>query len=142
MERRLNQAKITSYSIKIDGDDTIKVAVSQNSDEEYSFLSTYLSFNGNLALSYGDNYATADEFLLEGNEAYIDTYNGIPCILLPVDTESEDYKALIDAARKDKTDEEYKYAETSTYQDDEGNYQQEYHFYLYLSISSYYHFYL
>ena len=132
MERRLNQAKITSYSIKIDGDDTIKVAVSQNSDEEYSFLSTYLSFNGNLALSYGDNYATADEFLLEGNEAYIDTYNGIPCILLPVDTESEDYKALIDAARKDKTDEEYKYAETSTYQDDEGNDQQEYHFYLYL----------
>lgn len=132
MERRLNQAKITSYSIKIDGEDTIKVAVSQNSDEEYSFLSTYLSFNGNLALSYGDNYITADEFLVDGMDAYIDTYQGTPCILLPVDTESEDYKSLIDAARKDKTDEEFKYAETSTTKDAEGNDQEEHHFYLYL----------
>ena len=86
MKERLDTAKVTSYEVYTVGYDTIKVRLSEKTTSDYNNISTYLTFNGNLGLTYGDEALTADEFLLNSKKASIDTYNGYPAILLPVNT--------------------------------------------------------
>lgn len=131
MVDRLKTSKVTAYQVDVVGEDTIKVFASQDSDSDYDFLSTYLSFNGNLALSYGNSFITADEFLA-GKKAIIKTYNTYPCILLPVKTDSEDFKSLINEARQDKADEKRDFAEETTTQNEEGEDVSSYKYFLYL----------
>lgn len=132
MVRRLETAKVTRYEVDTVGDDTVKVILSQDSDEDYSYIAQYLSFNGNLALSYGTDYITADEFLTD-KDAYLETRNGIPCIILPVDVESPTYVALLEKITTDKSNEETQYAETtSTTGADGESTEEETHYYLYL----------
>ncbi len=131
MVRRLGIAKVTRYEVDVVGDDTIKVKVCQSTDDDYTYLSTYLSFNGNLALTYGNDYIVADEFLTD-EEARIETYNNYPCILLPVNTKSETYKQLLDKARKDKAEEVTDFAEEETGKNDDGEDSSTYRYFLYL----------
>jgi len=126
MERRLETAKVTSYEILKAGYDTIKVKLTEETAGDYQNIITYLSFNGNLGLTYGDNALTADEFLLEGKKASIDTYNGYPAILLPVNTESVD--VLLTNARDDIEKDNSQYAEEMTGEGDETSFK----YYLYL----------
>lgn len=130
MVRRLEIAKVTRYEVDTVGDDTIKVVLSQESDEDYSYIAQYLSFNGNLALSYGTDYITADEFLTD-KDAYLETRNGIPCIVLPIDVESATYVALLEKVNTDKENENSEYAEKTT--EGEGETSEEVtHYYMYL----------
>lgn len=117
MKQRLDNSNITNYEVDTVGDDTIKVIFSEQNSENYENIIYYLSFNGKLALSTStDTFALDDEFLLEGSKAYLDTVNGYPSIVIPVNTENADYKAVIEEAKRQLDSGE---GETST--DSEGN---------------------
>ena len=112
MESRLITAKVTRYKIAVVGDDTIKVTFAQETSEQYEQIKQYMTFNGVFAISdSGDNFAIDDEFLTD-DKASLVTYNGYPTIVIPVNTESEKYKAVIEGAKNSD-------GETST--DSDGN---------------------
>lgn len=127
MKERLDTAKVTSYEVYTVGYDTVKVRLSEKTTSDYNNISTYLTFNGNLGLTYGDEALTADEFLLNSKKASIDTYNGYPAILLPVNTTTVD--ELLQIARDDMEEEDRTYAEESSSSDSE---ESTYKYYLYL----------
>ncbi|HNX15793.1 MAG TPA: hypothetical protein PKO28_00230 [Bacilli bacterium] len=127
MKKRLNTAKVTSYEILTVGYDTVKVRLTEKTSSDYQNISTYLTFNGNLGLTYGDDALTADEFLLEGKKATISTYQGYPAILLPVNTTPVD--ELLQVARDDLSEEDHTYAEESSSGQSE---EKTYKYFLYL----------
>ena len=127
MKKRLETAKVTSYEIMTVGYDTVKVRLSAKTATDYQNITTYLTFNGNLGLTYGDEALAADEFLLESKKATLSTYQGYPAILLPVNTTPVD--ELLQIARDDIAAEDHTYAEEAT---GEGEEEATYKYYLYL----------
>ena len=104
MAERLDNSGITAYKIDIAGDDIIKVTLSDNNDVSRNNIISYLSFNGSLGLSNmddDDNYIqlTGDEFLLEGSKAYLDNVNNYPTVVIPVDTNNDNFKLLLENTR-------------------------------------------
>ena len=125
MAERLDLSGITAYKIDIAGDDIIKVTFSDNNDVSRNNLLAYLSFNGSLGLSNmddNDNYTqlTGDEFLLAGSKTYLDEVNGYPTVVIPVDTNNDNFKLLLEntRAQKDNGVGETKESEET---DEEGN---------------------
>ncbi len=133
--KRLDNSNVTSYEVKIRGKDTISVSFSQKTEEEYSNIRTYLTCDGSFALAspVPGNYATADQFLTD-SEAYIDTYNSVPCVILPVDVDSEafktTYKSVVDAKTADPAKTEF--AEETSSTNESGEETTAYNYYLYL----------
>ena len=104
MAERLDNSGITAYKIDVAGDDIIKVTFSENNDVKRNNLVSYLSFNGSLGLSNmddDDNYIqlTGEEFLLAGSKAYLDNVNNYPTIVIPVDTNNDNFKLLLEKTR-------------------------------------------
>ena len=101
MEERMENYGSTKYEIVTEGEDTIKVKVSEHLSEQYEQIKTYLTFDGAFALgTKTDTMATGEEFLLEGKESYV-TFSGVyPTIVIPVDTENDQFKAVIAEANK------------------------------------------
>lgn len=105
MAERLDNSGITAYKIDLAGDDIIKVTLSENNDVARNNLISYLSFNGSLGLSNmddDDNYIqlTGDEFLLAGSKTYLDNVNNYPTVVIPVDTNNDNFKLLLENTRK------------------------------------------
>ncbi len=100
MKERLANQNVTRYEIAIEGNDKISITLSQDYSQQYSNIIQYMEFDGSFALtnSAGD-FALADEFLLEDGKATLETYNNYPCITLPVNIESEEYKKVFEAAK-------------------------------------------
>ncbi len=100
MKDRLANQNVTRYEIDIEGEDKISITLSQDYSQQYSNIIQYMEFDGSFALtnSAGD-FALADEFLLEDGKATLETYNNYPCITLPVNIESEEYKKVFEAAK-------------------------------------------
>lgn len=131
MEERLDNAKITSYTIKTVGYDTIKVSLGENNSITYNEIKTYLSFNGNLGLTYGDrDRATSDEFLNRDAQAYISSYNSYPAVVLPVIQER--VEQMLELARTDMSNDDHTNAEETTSQNESGESETSYKYYLYL----------
>ena len=99
MKDRLANQNVTRYQIATEGNDKISITLSQDYDQLYTNIIQYMEFDGSFALtnSAGD-FALADEFLLEDGKATLETYNNYPCITLPVNIESEEYKKVLEAA--------------------------------------------
>ena len=101
MESRLQKSDITRYEVKTQGTDTIRVAFVGDSDREYEIVKNYLTFDATLALSNAfDNVAYADEFLIKGKEAYMEITSGYPQIIIPINSESERFKAVYEEAKE------------------------------------------
>lgn len=101
MEERLEGFGISRYEIAKEGVDTVKVTFSASNADLYSKAQTLLSFNGSLALTTsGTDVALGSEFLLEGKDAYLDDINGYPTVVIPVNTENSQFKAVIEAVKK------------------------------------------
>ncbi len=128
MIRRLELAKVSQYELQIQGEDTIKLILSQETSSDYARIATYLSFNGSLALSNYDTYILPDAFIQEGKDAFIDDVNTYPAIVLPVDTSSSEYSQLLSVARDAQKDNKTEAGETTT--DSEGNESTLYYLYL------------
>ncbi|MGM9873501.1 MAG: hypothetical protein ACI31G_01085 [Bacilli bacterium] len=101
MKQRLDNSDITNYEVDTVGNDTVKVIFSEQNTTNYENIIYYLSFNGKLALSTStDTVAIDDEFLLEDSKAYLDTVNNYPSIVIPVNTDNSEYKAVIEEAKR------------------------------------------
>ena len=136
MAERLNNSGITAYKIDLAGDDIIKVTFSENNDVSRNNLINYLSFNGSLGLSNmddNDNYIqlTGDEFLLEGSKTYLDDVNNYPTVVIPVDTNNDNFKLLLENTRTQKENGVGETTETGE-TDDDGNAVTQTTTYLYL----------
>lgn len=97
MKMRLDAYNVSSYDIETKGNDIITVSFPAENDEMYKNIVTYLSFSGSFAIA--NNYS---DFVVEGKEflngaAYTKSYslNEYPTIIIPVKTDSENYKTLI-----------------------------------------------
>ena len=102
MAERLKNQKVTRYEVNIQGNDTIAVVLSQDYEKQYSNIIQYMEFDGSFALTNSaGTYALADEFLVEGGKASLETYNNYPCITLPVNVEGEKYKEVLEGAKGD-----------------------------------------
>jgi len=104
MKVRLDRFEVDRYDIDISGDDIIKVTLSQPK-VDYTQIIQLLSFNGTLTLnSYANNtdyYASSEVFLNEDKPAYLVATDEIyPTINIPIDTENDDYKLVLENAIK------------------------------------------
>ena len=101
METRLGKANISRYKVETQGYDTIKVTFVQDTDQQYSIIQNYLSFNATLALSNSkDKYALATEFLDPNKKAYMETTDGYPAIIIPIQKDNELFQAVYTEAKE------------------------------------------
>ena len=101
MESRLVKSNVTSYDISTSGNDMITVSFSADNDSDYSQIITYLAFSGSFALVNTNDDLVADDVFLRG-KAYTKKYevNEYPTVIIPVNTDSEEYKNLITHAKE------------------------------------------
>ena len=101
MEDRLQTADISRYQVETQGNDTIKVSFVQETDTQYEIIKNYLSFNATLAISNSKGtYALATEFLNSKKKAYMETTDGYPAIIIPIDKENELFQAVYTEAKE------------------------------------------
>ena len=133
MESRLQKSDITRYQVETQGLDTIKVTFVGDSDREYEIIQNYLTFDATLALSNSkDTVAYADEFLTTGKKAYLEITSGYPQIIIPIDSESEKFKAVYEEAKKMAEDGEGEVTEEHDEEEGEEEHEHATHAYLYL----------
>ena len=95
MEERMKTAEISRYKVETQGYDTIKVSFVQDTDSQYEIIKNYLSFNASLAISNSKGtYALATEFLNSKKKAYMESENGYPAIVIPIDSKNELFQAV------------------------------------------------
>lgn len=101
MEERLEKFGATRYEVVTEGEDTIKVNVGETYSDQYEQIKTYLTFNGSFALgTETDVIATGEEFLAEGKDSYV-TFSGVyPTIVIPVNPDNDQFKAVIAEANE------------------------------------------
>ena len=102
MEERLKTANVSRYEIVVQGYDTIKVSLVQDSDSQYDIIKNYLPFNGSLAISNSKGtYALADEFLKVDEKAYLQADdNAYPQVIIPIDKEGNKFQAVYTEAKE------------------------------------------
>ena len=101
MEKRLAQANVSRYEVETQGFDTIKVSFVQDTDQQYEIIQNYLSFNATLAISNSkETYALATEFLDEKKDAYMETTDGYPAIIIPIKKDNELFQAVYTEAKE------------------------------------------
>ncbi len=100
MESRLLKYNVSSYDISTEGQDIVTVSFAAESETKYQQIITYLSFSGSFALVNKNDDIVSGETFLRG-KAYTKEYavNEYPTVIIPVNTESEDYKAVIQGAK-------------------------------------------
>ena len=102
MEERLKTANVSRYEIVVQGYDTIKVSLVQDSDSQYEIIKNYLPFNASLAISNSKGtHALASEFLKEGEKAYLEASdNTYPQVIIPIDKDSDKFQAVYTEAKE------------------------------------------
>ena len=101
MESRLETANITRYKVETQGNDTLKVSFVQDTDRQYEIIKNYLTFDATLALSNSkETVAYAEEFLNTNKKAYLETTNGYPTVVIPIDKDSQAFKAVYEEAKE------------------------------------------
>ena len=135
MESRLETSNITRYKVETQGNDTLKVSFVQDTDRQYEIIKNYLTFDATLALSNGqDTVAYADEFLNPNKKAFLETQNGYPTLVIPINKDDNSFKAVYEEAKEmsDKDEgevkEEHEHEEGEEHSEDE----KQTHAYLYL----------
>jgi len=111
MRTRLDTAGISRYKVNVEGNDRVRVGFYQSSDEEYNNVARYLSFNGSLAITakydkeHPENFKSltseqfrTDEKAYRGTKTY--ESNNVPVFVLPVKNDTEEWKDLIEEAKK------------------------------------------
>ena len=133
MEDRLKTANVSRYEVVVQGYDTIKVSLVQDSDSQYEIIKNYLPFNGSLAISNSKGtYALADEFLKEGEKAYLQADdNDYPHVIIPIDKMGDKFQAVYTEAKEMNENGEGE-VEVKDEEHEEGSEEHEHKAYLYL----------
>ena len=106
MRNRLETYKIEDYSVRVEGNDMVRVSLSVNSETELNYLSRYLCFNGgnfSLAGAEEETRKTADKIFVD-SEAYIVRQNDlVPYVIIPI-SDTQEVKTLIENVQKKSDD--------------------------------------
>jgi len=143
MAERLELSNVSRYKIDIEGKETIKLTV--GSDVNYQNLVEFMCFDGSFAIATSNSEHLhesvqafgEDGFLVDadGNrlsKAYLTTAGGAyPQVVLPINTESSQYKLIYDWAK-----EEGKAEKESTGSSEEGEGESYYYLYLWYHYNS------
>ena len=133
MEDRLQTAEISRYQVETQGNDTIKVSFVQETDTQYEIIKNYLSFNATLAISNSKGtYALATEFLNSKKKAYMETTDGYPAIIIPIDKENELFQAVYTEAKEMSDNNEGEVEVEDNDQEDGEEHEHQHKAYLYL----------
>ena len=133
MEDRLQTAEISRYQVETQGNDTIKVSFVQETDTQYEIIKNYLSFNATLAISNSKGtYALATEFLNSKKKAYMETTDGYPAIIIPIDKENELFQAVYTEAKEMSDNNEGEVEAEDNDQEDGEEHEHQHKAYLYL----------
>ena len=133
MEDRLNTAEVSRYTVETQGYDTVKVSLVQESDEEYQILKNYLSFNATLAISNSkDTSAPSKDFLNANKKAYVETTEGYPAIVIPINKDNELFQAVYTEAKEMSDNNEGEVVEQHDHEDEEEEHEEVRRAYLYL----------
>ena len=137
MESRLKNADVTRYKIETQGYDTIKVSFTEdtdkNNEKEYEIIKNYLTFDSTLAISNSkETVAYADEFLDQNKKAYLETTDGYPVIVIPINKDNEAFKAVYDEAHEMWEKGEGEVEHETEEETEDGDHVHEHRAYLYL----------
>ena len=133
METRLKTAEVSRYKVETQGNDTIKVSFVQETEQQYSIIQNYLSFNATLAISNSKGtYATSEEFLNTSKKAYLETTNGYPAIVIPINKDDNKFQAVVTEAKEMNENGEGEVEEETGEEDENGEHQHTHKAYLYL----------
>ena len=133
MEDRLKTAEVSRYVIETQAFDTIKVSLVQDTEQDYQIIKNYLSFNATLAISNSkDTSAPAKDFLNSKEKAYVETTDGYPAIIIPIDKENELFQAVYTEAKEMSDNNEGEVVEEHEHDDDEEEHEDVRKAYLYL----------
>ncbi len=116
MRNRLETYQVEDYSVRIEGNDTVRVALSTNSETELNYITNYLCFNGgNFSLAGAE-----EETRLLGSEIFVDSVASIvrqddlvPYVLFPV-SDTAKVKTLIETITKSSDSEDSDSENTSS----------------------------
>ena len=116
MRNRLETYQVEDYSVRIEGNDTIRVALSTNSETELNYITKYLCFNGgNFSLAGAE-----EETRLMGSDIFVDSVASIvrkddlvPYVLFPV-SDTAKVKTLIETITKSTDSEDSNSESTSS----------------------------
>lgn len=104
MKSRLEQMHVEDYSLKIEGEDTIVVALVNNDDNQFNYIAKYLSFSGkNFSIS-GQNEETRKDYdtVFKDCTAYIRKVNDVyPYVIFPV-SNPEEIKNMLKAIKPEE----------------------------------------
>ena len=133
MENRLKTAEISQYKVETQGDDTIKVSFVQENEQQYTIIQNYLSFNATLAISNSKGtYATSEEFLNSNKKAYMETTDGYPAIIIPINKDDNKFQAVYTEAKEMNENGEGEVEEETGEEDENGEHEHTHKAYLYL----------
>ena len=133
MEERLKTADVSRYKVETQGYDTIKVSFVEESDSQYEIIKNYLSFNASLAISNSKGtYALATEFLNSKKDAYMETTDGYPAIIIPIDKDNEMFQAVYTEAKEMSDNGEGEVEVEDDSGEDEEEHEHQHKAYLYL----------
>lgn len=102
MTARLENYKIEDYSVRVDGNDTVRVSLGINDDTELTYISRYLSFNGgnfSLATKEEETRLTADKIFVDSKAYIVHVQDLVPYVIFPVSDPSL-VKTLIESLNK------------------------------------------
>ena len=132
MEERLQTSEVSRYRIDIQGYDTIKVTFEQDEAAQYNIIQNYLSFNATLAISNSKGtYATSNEFLTD-KEAYLEYTDGYPAVVIPINKDNEQWKAVYSQAKEMSDNNEGEYIQQHEHEEGEEETEEQHIAYLYL----------
>ena len=133
MEERMKAADVSRYKVETQGYDTVKVSFVQETDQQYEIIKNYLSFNASLAISNSKGtYALATEFLNSKKKAYMETTDGYPAIIIPIDKENELFQAVYTEAKEMSDNNEGEVVEEHEHEEGEEEHEDTRKAYLYL----------
>lgn len=104
MKSRLEKMHVEDYSLKIEGDDTIVVALANNDDNQFNYIAKYLSFSGGDFSISGQNEETRKdhETVFKDCTAYIRKANDVyPYVIFPV-SNPEEIKNMLKAIKPEE----------------------------------------
>ena len=134
MEERLKTANVSRYEIVVQGNDTIKVSLVQDSESQYEIIKNYLPFNASLAISNSKGtYALSHEFLKEGEKAYLKAEdNAYPQVIIPINKESSKFQAVYTEAKEMSDNNQGEYVEQHDHEEGEDSEEETTKAFLYL----------
>ncbi len=101
MRERLETYKIEDYSVKVEGNDTVRVALSVNNETELNYITRYLCFNGqdfSLATAEEETRLFAKDIFVDSVATIVRQDDLVPYVLFPV-SDTAKVKTLIETLK-------------------------------------------